>query len=1251
MSSVPSIRYFNDGPAIPIELICALETGKLTFFCGAGISCDLGTSLKKPELGSFSSLFLAVAKKHSWNHSDDFKRIIRENERDRINYIHKNLTISPAFVSALRYKFDDAFEQLSLELKQYTDNNKTITKQELRDTLRGILTISESHKQAKLDNHQTLLTLSKPHGNKDMRLITTNFDNAFELAAVKKKIKLNIHTASALPIPDETWNSLVYLHGQASNASSSLVYDSASFGKAYITEGWAARFLATLFSDPDQYIIFIGYSLNDPLMRYLMSAISASNRHDNLYILTDDCNTTWKKEFHIEPLHYKKDCHEYLWQTLSHLADLHSQTDGRLNLSLNYLSRKPDESLPEDKANCLALLASDLAKKQTNECKFSENLFKSLSDDLEHTEDDKQKEIKISVLVAWFEYFYAERNNTITPLYPEKPSIYLNNDLQWGTLFASHLQSKPLHPASQLLGTFIARFCLNDTKIIKLVIAMGAHIHNNQYAIFEIKLTSLEIYEKLQPDAKKFWSIVLFYNNKRVPHNSPSHHIRHKYANDDAYSLMILAELDPVVRFESVSGENIVYKITTSVDQWARELLISAAEQLSYKKIHLLSAVLDKILYLEHFLDSKPCEKDFYGNTIISEDYKQEVDAYSLVVHLLWKALLGIKNEDLPLAKATALKWLHSDIVTYNRLALVFHEKTGLLPSGKVLGFILNSNTLNKNYFHAEYCLLFKAAFNTLNTSTPRLKKTHYEKLFNHIENNQFDYKDAYLDALTVSGQIEYATCRTWIGDTPVYTQEDFNNKTNAEVIHILSEMSTDRTFDFDNGPLSLKSNWEALLYPEQENISLFSIRLPKIPEILLGLNNNKHWAWRSLFDEIQGVRFEHWEILKCCIKNYFENISHSDTGLFIEASRWLIKLLNVIEAPEWYHLWTLVVNAALRCLTPQVTTNNGINGRLDPLTDALNDPMGILTQALYLYCRKITLSPADGIPDYVKQDFKRLAAQNISLTPYVWFGMEYNYFSFLDEHFAEEEFSLLFNIESSSVENTYFVYGFIRSLASQLYVESFLFFKPKLLSLFNLSVWNTVFSAAQSSGYNGEFRNLFLDTMVYIALHWPKHLTKQEFSSVLRSDELKNEWEHLAWFLWASFWNRVAPDSKIEVWNSRLKPFLNTYWKANMIVQDSDTPYFFLRIILTAESAFSIVAKYFLDKRFLLPTNDFERLIPEVLKDDYIGTEENAKLLISIINATKPDGLTLDDSDTTKLTQLRAQLTEKYPNIELFNC
>jgi SIR2-like domain/Domain of unknown function (DUF4020) len=103
-----------------------------------------------------------------------------------------------------------------------------------------------------------------------VRLVTTNYDLHFETAARRLGLTISVYRAPALPLGDQ-FAGIVHLHGALGSPGSSLVLTDRDFGEAYITDGWAARFLVRMFT---RYtVLFIGYSHQDTVMRYLARAL------------------------------------------------------------------------------------------------------------------------------------------------------------------------------------------------------------------------------------------------------------------------------------------------------------------------------------------------------------------------------------------------------------------------------------------------------------------------------------------------------------------------------------------------------------------------------------------------------------------------------------------------------------------------------------------------------------------------------------------------------------------------------------------------------------------------------------------------------------------------------------------------------------------------------------------------------------------------------------------------------------------
>lgn len=280
-------KLIPDGPEIPEELLNELEFGKVVFFCGAGIS--IGAESKLP------------------------------NFEDLVEHVYCSNNIEPNEVEK-KAKADKSWDKVLGLL----ESEERLGKIALRKTVIDRLS-KPAPDPKKLKLHKALIDLSK--NDKGIRLVTTNFDNRFVEAGVDEKI---VDVAPKLPIPNlHDWSSLVHLHGNISNnnGGSSLVLTSADFGRAYLTEGWAARFVTNLFRTFT--VVFVGYSINDPIIRYMIDAFAAERASGVLvkmaYAFADWDGSpdkfsrtadSWLSK-NVEPIIYiKKDKHHLLKKTL-----------------------------------------------------------------------------------------------------------------------------------------------------------------------------------------------------------------------------------------------------------------------------------------------------------------------------------------------------------------------------------------------------------------------------------------------------------------------------------------------------------------------------------------------------------------------------------------------------------------------------------------------------------------------------------------------------------------------------------------------------------------------------------------------------------------------------------------------------------------------------------------------------------------------------------------------------------------------
>jgi hypothetical protein len=276
------IQFVKDSPVIPVELLERLEDGGLTIFAGAGVSRCL-------NLPDFCGLVTQV--------STSLGREMQPDEEDLFN----------------RGSLDAVLGVIE----------RRIPEGALRNAVRKVLSVPDG---ADLATHAALIKLATSKQGR-LRMVTTNFDDAFwRVPATDRR---SIDYAPYLPVPGGEWNSIVHLHGGLGNPADpegrQLVLTSADFGRAYLTEGWASRFLGELFRR-SAAILFVGYSVSDPAIRYIVDAFAADrdqggSRIAAAYILVaaDDhmpAERTWKSRG-VEPIVYDpRENHRLLHETL-----------------------------------------------------------------------------------------------------------------------------------------------------------------------------------------------------------------------------------------------------------------------------------------------------------------------------------------------------------------------------------------------------------------------------------------------------------------------------------------------------------------------------------------------------------------------------------------------------------------------------------------------------------------------------------------------------------------------------------------------------------------------------------------------------------------------------------------------------------------------------------------------------------------------------------------------------------------------
>ena len=156
-----------------------------------------------------------------------------------------------------------------------------------------------------------------------VRVVTTNYDRHLSQAARERwQCSLPEARAPALPLGDD-FGGIVYLHGDIEGAAKELVLTDSDFGKAYLTRGYARRFLVDCFRAYS--VLFVGYSCNDRVFSYLLRGLPPSLDAPPRFALVPSGEEERWRSLGITPLPYDPapigdEPHAELRESLEHWA-------------------------------------------------------------------------------------------------------------------------------------------------------------------------------------------------------------------------------------------------------------------------------------------------------------------------------------------------------------------------------------------------------------------------------------------------------------------------------------------------------------------------------------------------------------------------------------------------------------------------------------------------------------------------------------------------------------------------------------------------------------------------------------------------------------------------------------------------------------------------------------------------------------------------------------------------------------------
>lgn len=327
------MRFLENGPDIPDELLHAHEEGRVVFFCGSGVS------RAKAGLPDFLQLAKAVVEDLGSSNGSAARNILKQMGEPE----NSGLISADRVFGALEREFISSDVETSVA--KALDPGKT----------------------PDVSAHVNLLKLATAV-NGEIRLVTTNFDRLFECCGQK------VETWVAPHLPSHNANSklsgLVYLHGCVDEN-----YDSANgdgwvlsisqFGRAYLSEAWAASFVKDVLR---QYVVvFIGYSADDPPIQYLLEGLNSGFRdRDKVYafqgigegIRDEEVVNHWESRG-VRPIQYDvMNKHDALWGSIEEWVKYANDKDDWIRKLLQLASNGPRDLAPYQRGQVVSLMSN-----------------------------------------------------------------------------------------------------------------------------------------------------------------------------------------------------------------------------------------------------------------------------------------------------------------------------------------------------------------------------------------------------------------------------------------------------------------------------------------------------------------------------------------------------------------------------------------------------------------------------------------------------------------------------------------------------------------------------------------------------------------------------------------------------------------------------------------------------------------------------------------------------------------------------
>ena len=1098
-----------------------LDNGRVVFFCGAGISAGQGS-----DLPNFADLLAHV---YAVNHlgPDAFEK--------------EALDLEEQAPERRRPNFDRALGLL--------ERRERLGAQILRRTVIDRLSKPPT---GPLRTHKALIALSRiEHG---VRLITTNFDNRFVQAGLEEQI---VDVSPKLPVPKpHNWSTLVHLHGRIfpGDDGANLVLTAADFGRAYLTERWAARFNTELFREFT--VVFVGYSVSDPVMSYMVDALAAERtkgaRFTTAYAFADyDAPRSSRQRVrdgwlakNVEPILYNKEGdHKLLSDTLVEWARLRTDPyQARTQIALNEISKLPAGSNNAVVERVTWALQDPVAAQ-------------ALADAPPVSDESDFPKIE-----QWLEVF-AKKGLLSSPVADVDPhSTNPNGPIVHLVDSGASSQNPPdLDSVRFQLARWISCH-LHVPQLLAWVLGNGGQMHPVLRREVRRELANADI--EIPPKFRHLWCILLdseftdpwrfVWTSKQVKVSSESERrrIEEQVIKSIAPRLVVRPGPSPRLRFlqdyykkpkpiRPIDACGHVKLLVSDADTRHQVFQIVDDTNILSRNAETLTGYLDHALRLGADDDNVSSNSFLYRPSIAAHDQNRDRDHWTRLIDLVRDSYFALVSTDPAHADNLLRRWVLSREPLFKRLALHaltenfksdVHLVRKLLIAGRKTG-------LWDIELRQEVLRLFRSAGSRLPRSLrteivrtihagpktkPKKLRPNYPEIIRREKAlllYNLAFSGATLDkksrALADEGKPpaedhfdERDEFLSWIGEGSLVDQKDFapKNLLSGSIADLVTALTnTQITPDGFHG-LSIK----------QPSKSAFALRC---------LARRQDWPdtyWQRFLwaithsqkQERKNARL-HWYVA-CVLTNAPAELLKNVGSAIATFVKQLADASGIDRETKLKTLWERAWIASDQ--SEEMDSD-------DPLMEALNDTHGQLAEAALLRLWKYEPRTGEGLPPSVRSYFEKITADPDGHFGRVMLATRLHQLFSIDRDWVVKHLIPLFNPRGSEeANNLWAAYAWSPTVG------------PDLLSAFKESFLEILASEEGPAFREGNLIRLFMS----ICLESPNELRDEEIRNVVESlseESLKTVLDSLK--------HRLKGDARERAvaWNNKVGPWLQKYW------------------------------------------------------------------------------------------------------------